>query len=152
MKTTIEMACKTKMPYDFVTGEPINLKKLEAFAALVREDEREKHKWDIHSCGPTCKRYACVAVREAVQAEREACAKVVDAIEARCVAKDVDDPPLAHVSAAIRARGTTPPQRPWVDLTDGVMCDIAIEHGLMSIDWIDFARAIESKLKEKNCG
>ena len=41
-------------------------------------------------------------------------------------------------------------QRTWVGLTDGVMCDIAIEHGLMSIDWIDFARAIEAKLKEKN--
>ena len=38
----------------------------------------------------------------------------------------------------------------WVGLTDGVMCNIAIEHGLMSIDWIDFARAIEAKLKEKN--
>ena len=37
-------------------------------------------------------------------AEREACAQVVDAIEARCVAKDVDDPPLEHVAAAIRAR------------------------------------------------
>ena len=48
------------------------------------------------------------------------------------------------------AWNTTPPQRTWVDLTDGVMCDIAIEHGLMSIDWIDFARAIEAKLKEKN--
>ena len=43
-----------------------------------------------------------------------------------------------------------PAQRTWVGLTDGVMCDIAIEHGLMSIDWIDFARAIEAKLKEKN--
>jgi len=41
-------------------------------------------------------------------------------------------------------------QKPWVGLTDGVMCDIAIEHGLMSIDWIDFARAIEQALKEKN--
>ena len=41
-------------------------------------------------------------------------------------------------------------KKPWVGLTDGVMCDIAIEHGLMSIDWIDFARAIEAKLKEKN--
>jgi hypothetical protein len=40
--------------------------------------------------------------------------------------------------------------KPWVGLTDGVMCDIAIEHGLMSIDWIDFARAIEQALKEKN--
>jgi len=41
-------------------------------------------------------------------------------------------------------------KKEWVGLTDGVMCDIAIEHGLMSIDWIDFARAIEAKLKEKN--
>ena len=40
--------------------------------------------------------------------------------------------------------------RPWVNLTDGVMCDIAIEHGLMDIDWIDFARAIEAALKERN--
>lgn len=38
--------------------------------------ERERMKWDVHSCGPTCKRYACVATREAIQAEREACAKV----------------------------------------------------------------------------
>jgi hypothetical protein len=37
--------------------------------------------------------------------EREACAKVVDDIEARCIAKDVDDPPLNYVAAAIRARG-----------------------------------------------
>lgn len=48
----------------------------------------------------------------------------------------------------MEAMGYAP--RPWVGLTDGVMCDIAIEHGLMSIDWIDFARAIEAKLKEKN--
>ena len=40
--------------------------------------------------------------------------------------------------------------RPWVGLTDGVMCDIAIEHGFMNIDWIDFARAIEAALKERN--
>ena len=37
--------------------------------------------------------------------EKEACAKVVDAIEAQCITDDVDDPPLAHVAAAIRARG-----------------------------------------------
>jgi len=41
MKTIIEMAREVKMPYDFVTGEPINLEKLEAFASLVRADERE---------------------------------------------------------------------------------------------------------------
>jgi hypothetical protein len=40
-----------------------------------------------------------------VLAEREACAKVVDDIELRCVVEDVDDPPLKQVAAAIRARG-----------------------------------------------
>jgi hypothetical protein len=40
MKTTIDMAREVKMPYDFVTGEPINLEKLKAFEALVRADER----------------------------------------------------------------------------------------------------------------
>ena len=34
------MAREVKMPYDFVTGEPINLEKLKAFEALVRADER----------------------------------------------------------------------------------------------------------------
>lgn len=53
---------------------------IEAFAALVAAAKDEEHKeamrWDVHSCGPTCKRYACVAIREAVEAEREACAQV----------------------------------------------------------------------------
>ena len=41
-RTIMEMAQEVKMPYDFVTGEPINIEKLEAFAKLVREDEREE--------------------------------------------------------------------------------------------------------------
>jgi hypothetical protein len=44
MDKTIDMARETKMPYDFVTGEPIYLEKLKAFEALVRADEREKAK------------------------------------------------------------------------------------------------------------
>ena len=76
MRDIKEMAREVKMPYDFVTGEPLYLEKLEAFAELVRADEREKYKWDVHSCGPTCTKVACMAMREAVKAEREACAKV----------------------------------------------------------------------------
>ena len=38
MRDIKEMARQVKMPYDYVTGEPINLEKLEAFAALVRAD------------------------------------------------------------------------------------------------------------------
>jgi len=41
MRDTIDMAREVKMPYDFLTGEPINLEKLKAFEALVRADERE---------------------------------------------------------------------------------------------------------------
>jgi hypothetical protein len=44
-------------------------------------------------------------IKLAAAKEREACAKVVDDIEARCIAKDVDDPPLDMVAEAIRARG-----------------------------------------------
>ena len=33
---------------------------------------------DIHTCHHECQRPICVAVREAVAAEREACAKVVE--------------------------------------------------------------------------
>ena len=40
------------------------------------------------------------------EAEREACAKVVDDIEAECIDCDVDDPPLKKVAFAIRARRT----------------------------------------------
>jgi len=32
----------------------------------------------IHTCHNECQRPACVAIREAVAAEREACAKVLD--------------------------------------------------------------------------
>jgi hypothetical protein len=68
----------------------------ERFAELVRADQDEKYKWDVHSCGPTCKRYACVAIREAVEAEREACAKLCETL---VMGK--------HCAAAIRARGNT---------------------------------------------
>ena len=44
-----------------------------------------------------------------VNAEREACAKLCDDILARCIAKDVEDPPLEHVAAAIRERGRDAP-------------------------------------------
>jgi hypothetical protein len=70
---------------------------LERFAELVRADEAEKYKWDVHSCGPTCERYACVATREAVLAEREACAQ---ACEKRGMVKGGE-----VFAARIRARG-----------------------------------------------
>ena len=54
---------------------------IERFAALVAEAEREAIKWNsIHSCHADCQNPACVIVREAVEAEREACAKMCEEI------------------------------------------------------------------------
>ena len=82
MRDTIDMmreACdKDKVDAwqnDFWT---ITQEELKAFEALVRADEAAKYTWDVHSCGPTCTKAACVAMREAVGAEREACAKVCE--------------------------------------------------------------------------
>ena len=74
---------------------------IERFAELVREDEAEKHKWDIHSCGPTCERYACVATREAVLAERDACAKLCEKHGYDHYCGNVTD----KIAETIRARG-----------------------------------------------
>ena len=61
------------------TGSDDEISKyLERFASLVAAAEADKFKWDVHSCGPTCERYACVATRNAVAAEREACASLVE--------------------------------------------------------------------------
>jgi len=73
-------------------------KVLNRFADLVRADEREKHKWDVHSCGPTCEKYACVAMREAVEAEREACAKLCE---------DAPEPDGRDLADRIREMRTT---------------------------------------------
>ena len=63
---------------------------IERFAALI-----EQHlSYDgIHTCHAECQRPACVAVREAVKAEREECAKRLEAVG------------CDHCAANIRARG-----------------------------------------------
>ena len=38
----IEMANQVKLPYDYITGEPMWLDKLEEFAKMVAEKEREE--------------------------------------------------------------------------------------------------------------
>ena len=41
-------------------------------------------------------------------------------------------------------------KREFVGLTDEQQTQVAWSCGAMSADWLDFARAIEAKLKEKN--
>ena len=95
MKTVIEMVREAGGGLE---SDYINISALERLVELARADEREKYKWDIHSCGPTCKRYACVAMREAVEAEREECAALADKLTW------ADN---KGVASAIRARSNT---------------------------------------------
>ena len=64
---------------------------------------------DIHTCHSECQRPICVAVREAVAAEREACAKVCDAkVDAEYATGKVDHNEMGWTQAcaiAIRERG-----------------------------------------------
>ena len=53
------------------------------------------------------------------------------------------------VIAALRAR-LAQPERKWQGLTKKEQTVIAIECGARSVDWLDFAAAIEAKLREKN--
>jgi hypothetical protein len=104
MRNTIELAREAGNDDLF---DAMQVAFLERFEALVRADEREQYKWDIHSCGPTCKRYACVAMREAVEAEREACAKVCEELPPVGESRQWERATLKDCAAAIRARGNT---------------------------------------------
>ena len=70
---------------------------IERFAALI-----EQHlSYDgIHTCHAECQRPACVAVREAVKAEREACAQLCESYE-----NDMGMGQPQQCANAIRARG-----------------------------------------------
>ena len=60
--------------------------------------------YDIHSCSPFCTQPLCVAVREAVKAEREACALIAETP----ISGEQDDITMEakdRVAEAIRARG-----------------------------------------------
>jgi len=70
-RTIMELAREVKMPYDFVTGEPINLEKLEAFAALIREDATaEANARANASWAMMCEKMVAI--------EREACAQLCE--------------------------------------------------------------------------
>ena len=67
------------------------------------------------------------------------------------ISKDYDE---AHSPTMgchnIRPLYATPPQREWQGLTNEEQGEVAWSCGAMSADWLDFARAIEAKLREKN--
>jgi hypothetical protein len=71
---------------------------LERLAALIEDNITFS---SVHTCSPGCTKPACVARQKAVEAEREACAKVAD-----LVAREIDDTngTATYIAAAIRSR------------------------------------------------
>jgi len=65
--------------------------------------------------------------------------------------KFIDGTPLANDIACWMAdfalQHTHPPQRTWQGLTDDEHCDIWYKE---SLDWMEYGKAIEAKLKERN--
>jgi hypothetical protein len=71
-------------------------------AAVAAERERLLST-TIHSCHANCQRFACVQTRKAVEAEREACAKLCD--EYARSGSDHEASAALNIQDAIRARG-----------------------------------------------
>ena len=67
----------------------------------------------------------------------------------RFLRNNLDDDNYAEYSAALDELCTTPPQRPWVGLTQQDI-DIAFDDTQEGGGFDDFARAIEAKLKAVN--
>jgi hypothetical protein len=78
---------------------------LARFAALVAEAEADKYNTGVHTCSNHCQRHLCVRVREAVAAEREACAKFVEDWSYPKECAGCDQPTPQQYAQAIRARG-----------------------------------------------
>jgi hypothetical protein len=72
---------------------------IERFANLI---EQYLSYDGIHTCHAECQRPACVAVREAVKAEREACAQLCESYE-----NNMGMGQPQQCANAIRARGET---------------------------------------------
>ncbi len=71
----LEKAGMLKEESPGVLGWHPTMQKAERFSALLRDYLLST---EIHSCHANCERFACVQTRKAVEAEREACAKVCD--------------------------------------------------------------------------
>ena len=88
----------------------------------------------IYVCCPKdIERLVILAYEAGRKDENEACAQIA------FNAKTYIEPPF-----------TAPPQREFIGLTDEEQNQVAWSCGAMSADWLEFACAIETKLKEKN--
>ena len=93
-RTIMEMAREAQLPYFYQTGETANLPQLEAFAALVRADERNRTWTQEH----------WTEYEHSIAAqERESCAKVCDHMAVRY--EDMRGAALESAAESIRLRG-----------------------------------------------
>ena len=86
--------------------------------------------------------------------DKPQCDRYDEAITAIKAALEANDEPIMEYPNYVQGvgwRNVTPPQRPWVGLTDEeivlIVAECAASHQHTDIH---FARAIEAKLKEKN--
>jgi len=79
-KQIIDLAKKACHPHEkSIFASPWGEEWVLRFAESVAAAERERLSYDgIHTCHAECQRPACVAVRQAVEREREACALAVE--------------------------------------------------------------------------
>lgn len=94
--------------------------------------------WDIHTCTP--KPGLC-----------DDCETVSHCIKHGCIPKHQA---LEQMAQNARELGLDyePPQRQWVWLTSEHIQEMAFMAVRENWDWLQFARAVEAKLKEKNNG
>lgn len=109
-KQIIDLAKKACHPHEkSIFASPWGEQWVLRFAESLLAADRERLSYDgIHTCHNECPRPACVAVREAVQREREACAELAlqgtgEAVQTRTL--EILQSERQRIAAAIRARG-----------------------------------------------
>jgi hypothetical protein len=75
---------------------------------------------------------------------------LIEAAQMALDALDSDNPDIQLRAATHLRAALAQPEREWQGLTNEEQGEVAWSCGAMSADWLDFARAIEAKLKEKN--
>ena len=150
MRDIKEMAREVKMPYDYLSGEPLYLEKLEAFASLVRADALAQHK-PYRLLQDNGSKYFGPSWDKAEQpAQQEPVAWIVEF--------ENGEQELHFEAQSVGEKNTplyTSPQaqRTWLGLTHEEIDNI--DYANWSQDYQRwnikrFAQAIEAKLREKN--
>jgi len=93
---------------------------------------------------------AITAIKEALaQPAQEPVARVSGTYGGRFVYDPINRATILPIGMALYAG---PPQRPWVGLTPEDILALFDEHNLYGSKLVEFARAVETKIKEKNNG